>query len=120
MTRAQLVTTADSFSVEGIIDFDSAVDLEVVGSRWLAETAPEHCRLDLCGVSYSNSAGIALVLAWLRTAQRYHRQLRVENIPPSLWAIIRLGGLESLFPAPANAEATAHERRQGTTTENQK
>jgi len=97
VSKASLETTADCLVVRGVLDFDSVVELASSGSRWLSQSAPNPCRLDLGGVSFSNSAGVALVLTWMRTAARAGRRLQVDNIPDSMVAMIRLGGLETVF-----------------------
>jgi phospholipid transport system transporter-binding protein len=55
-------------------------------------------RFDMAGVSRSDSAGVALLIEWLRLARSYGCELFYSNIPSSLDAMIRVGGVESMLP----------------------
>ncbi len=95
---AGLATSGARLTLEGRLDFTSVKSLEARGRAWLeGEDAPQHCLLDLSGVHYSNSAGVALLLAWLRTARKAGKTLTPINMPDSLEAIIRLGGLAGIL-----------------------
>jgi len=96
---AQLAFDADRMRVSGVVDFTTVVELEQQGERWLREQAPSVCRLDLGGVSRSNSAGTALLLSWLRTARVLGKDLSVENVPATLRKIMLLAGLEDVLSA---------------------
>jgi len=96
---AQLAFDADRMRVCGVVDFAAVVELEQQGEKWLREQAPPVCRLDLGGVSRSNSAGTALLLSWLRTARVLGKDLSVENVPATLQKIMLLAGLEDVLSA---------------------
>lgn len=101
---ASLSFSDDCMSVAGVIDFVSVIDLEAKGEHWLRERAPLVCRVDLSAVSDCNSAGTALLLSWLRTANSVGKQLNIEHLPQSLSALMRLGGLDRLLLAqPSDA-----------------
>lgn len=53
--------------------------------------------IDLTGVSRSDSAGLALLLEWLRMAEQQHIQLNFRNLPAQMQAIIQVSGLENLI-----------------------
>jgi len=96
--RAELAVRDDVIAISGVLDFDSVVELEAAGQRWLSDTAPVDCQLDLAGVTYSSSAGIALLLGWLRTAQQAKKHLHIRNMPADMAALVRVGGLDNLLP----------------------
>lgn len=54
--------------------------------------------VDLDGIQRTDSAGLALLMEWMRIAQRQNKTIRFQNIPAQLLAIARLSGLESLLP----------------------
>lgn len=95
--RADLTIRDDVLSIAGVLDFDSVVELEVEGRRWLTGAAPAACRLDLAGVTYSSSVGIALLLGWLRAAQHAHKHLQISNMPADMAALVRVGGLDDIL-----------------------
>lgn len=92
MSNAHLDLSGDTLSIHGELDFDTVVALVEPGEQWL--TRQPEGRIDLAGVRFSNSAGVVLLLAWQRAAQQ---PLRLENVPPSLISMIKLGGLKDIF-----------------------
>ncbi len=54
--------------------------------------------LDLRGVGRTDSAGLALLVEWLRQARRRRQDLRFRNIPAQLLAIAKASGLEDILP----------------------
>lgn len=94
--RAELAIDGAALAISGVLDFDSVVDLDAEGRRWLGEAAPVECQLDLAGVTYSSSAGIALLLGWLRAAQHAQKHLQVVNIPADMAALMSVSGLEDV------------------------
>lgn len=58
--------------------------------------------IDLKGVRRADSAGIALLIEWLRLGRAAGRTVRFTNMPPQLEALIRVSGLEKAF-APHTA-----------------
>ena len=97
MTRAALAIAGNTLSISGVLDFESVLDLDVQGQQWFESAAPAQCELDLAAVSYSSSVGIALVLGWMRAAQRAGRTLALKNIPADMLALARVSGLEPLL-----------------------
>ena len=55
-------------------------------------------RVDLGGVRRSNSAGVALLVEWLREAQQRQQVLLFTNVPAQMRAIIEVVDLETLLP----------------------
>ena len=53
--------------------------------------------IDLSGVTKIDSAGLALLLEWLRWGQAGHLQLRFVALPEKLLAIARLSGVEEML-----------------------
>jgi anti-anti-sigma factor len=96
--HAELTSTADVLSVTGVLGFESVVELEAQGVQWLREQAATACTIDLGAVSYSSSAGLVLLLAWLRAAAQCGKTLRIRNMPVDMAALARVGGLAELLP----------------------
>ena len=53
---------------------------------------------DLSGVQHADSAGVALLVEWLRLAKQKQRQLHFRNIPAQMLAIIEVSDLEQRLP----------------------
>jgi anti-anti-sigma factor len=96
--HAEITATAEVLSVAGVLGFVSVVELEPRGVQWLREQAAAACTVDLGAVSYSSSAGLVLLLAWLRAAAQCGKTLRIRNMPAGMAALARVGGLADLLP----------------------
>jgi phospholipid transport system transporter-binding protein len=67
----------------------------------------ERLRIDLAGVSRADSAGLALLLEWLRAVRLGGGTVEFANIPAQLASLIRLSGLAEPFALPAGGGARA-------------
>jgi phospholipid transport system transporter-binding protein len=54
--------------------------------------------VDLAGVDELDSSALALLLAWMREAQRQNRTLAFANLPEGLVTLARLYGVAELLP----------------------
>ncbi len=99
---ATCATEGDTLRLRGELDFANVVEVKTEGDRWLQGPAPSRCYLDLTDVSRSNSAGIALLLGWLRTARAVNKTLELRNIPAGLWSLMQLSGLDVVLGATVN------------------
>jgi phospholipid transport system transporter-binding protein len=50
--------------------------------------------IDLAEVSNSDSAGLALLIEWLKIAKTGHAQLRFKNVPIQLLTLAKLSGFD--------------------------
>ena len=82
------------FAVEGELDFDSVAGLWDESLRLFQKQSPS--RIDLAGVKRSNSAGVALLVEWLREAKAKKQELCFINIPPQMMSIIEVADLNDL------------------------
>lgn len=57
--------------------------------------------VDLAEVRRIDSAGLALLVEWLRQAQRKGISIHFKNIPSQMWSIVTVYGLEEILPASA-------------------
>ena len=85
-----------SFLLSGALTF------ETVPSVWRTSatvlSAGGDITFDLQGVSHTDSAGLALLIEWLRTARRMGKRMTFKNIPPQMLAIATVSGLEHILP----------------------
>lgn len=54
--------------------------------------------IDLRGVSRSDSAGLALLVEWMRQAREAGKEIRFLNIPRQMLAIARVSSLDRVLP----------------------
>ena len=85
----------DRLSVHGDLSFDSVAEALRRSLDWPEQTDIE---IDLAGVSRSNSAGLALLLEWLKNAQQKGRQIKYHNVPEQLLTIARAYGIDDDLP----------------------
>ncbi|MBK7540340.1 MAG: STAS domain-containing protein [Candidatus Competibacteraceae bacterium] len=96
MATATAECVGDTLRVRGELDFDSVAELwERAETPLLDESIS---RVDLGGVRRSNSAGVALLVEWLREAQQRQQVLLFTNVPAQMRAIIEVVDLETLLP----------------------
>lgn len=55
-------------------------------------------RLDLSGVTRSDSAGLALLIEWLRFGRQHDKPVSYLNMPPQMLAIARASSLDQILP----------------------
>lgn len=86
---------AGRFQLEGEVGFGTVMHL-LNESRALFEHE-ERVRLDFSGVERINSAGLALVIEWLRESRHESRTLEINNPPEELLAMARICDVEDLL-----------------------
>ena len=82
--------------ISGPLTFETA---EEVRAAVRAGIGPERWRggaltFDLAGVGHADSAGLALLVDWKRTAHREGVRIHFRSTPPALRAIARLCGVD--------------------------
>ena len=86
---------ARTYCVQGPMTFDSVSGLWSE-SRGLF-SAGDRLQIDLSEVSHTDSAGLALLVEWLREATRLGGSLSFSNLPAQLLAIAGASNLERLL-----------------------
>jgi phospholipid transport system transporter-binding protein len=89
------------FRVSGVLDATTAKQmLEQSESRFGEEPQIE---VDLGGVGESDSAGLALLIEWLRMARKAGKQIRFANVPAQIEALARISEVDDLIGTPGIA-----------------
>jgi phospholipid transport system transporter-binding protein len=96
MATATAEREGDTLRVQGDLDFDSVAVLWNATGSLFADGPP--ARIDLTGVSRANSAGVALLVAWLGQVQSRRRQVVFVNVPAQMRAIIEVADLDTVLP----------------------
>jgi len=83
------------FALEGDVRKEHVADLWAHGQALWSNLA--QVELDLVAVESCDSAGLALLVDWLRIAKSQGQRLHLKNFTAQMAALARLGELESLF-----------------------
>ncbi len=95
--RASLeATEAGGFALGGELNFDSVVALHSQSARLFGEART--VRLDLSGVTRSDSSGVALLVDWLSRAKARGYGLELVNMPSQMRSIMQVADLEEVLP----------------------
>lgn len=92
--------------VQGELSFDTALTALTQSREWLS--GGDDLVIDLSAVTRSDSAGVALLLEWLRRARTAGCMIRYQNPPAQMRAIIEFSALQDILPIE-NADDTCRE-----------
>ncbi|HHH46244.1 MAG TPA: STAS domain-containing protein [Thiotrichales bacterium] len=86
----------DRYRIQGSLTFDTVTRL-LARSLELFSHA-EALDIDLGAVENADSAGLALLIEWMRYARRRDLPIRFINMPPQMLAIARASSLDHVLP----------------------
>ncbi|MGC3980560.1 MAG: STAS domain-containing protein [Steroidobacteraceae bacterium] len=96
MPAAQLTQQgAGHYSVTGELSFATATQLLQQSHALFAGAAD--IEIDLAGVTHADSAGLSLLIEWLRQAKLHAAQLRYHALPAQLQALANISEVEGLL-----------------------
>ena len=96
VTQSTLTRSADDqFAVRGVLGFDSATEL-LDQSKELFASA-NSINIDLSAVTHADSAGLALLLEWLRYGKQHNKTVRYQNLPAQLRSLAAISEVETLL-----------------------
>jgi phospholipid transport system transporter-binding protein len=94
------------FRVSGTLDAGTVTALlKQSADRFFRDAAP--ILVDLAGVTESDSAGLALLIEWLRMAREKGCAIQFANIPAQINALARISEVEDLLTANGAAAPVA-------------
>ena len=101
MSGFQLVDRGGGqYGLAGELTFATVSDaLEATASLFKDGTI---LQFDLKGIKRADSAGVALLIEWIRRAGRSGGGVSYTHLPESLRAMIRVGGVEELLPVDSS------------------
>lgn len=83
------------FSVIGGMNFQTVNRLLRDASRMFDGCAV--IEIDLAKVDHSDSAGLALLIEWLKNAERANKEIRFTHVSEQLYAIARISELDQVL-----------------------
>lgn len=101
MNKVRIIDRGDGeYAVAGDLTF-AGIDRATLKANSFLQAA-DPIVLDLSEVANTDSAGLALLIEWLKDARKRHKQLRFKNLPTQLQTLVKLSGLDNAGPfAPA-------------------
>lgn len=84
-----------TISISGPVNFGNVTKVLAEG---LAEIEKGAAEVDLSTLDGADSSAISMMLEWQRAAKRRNRTLAFRNANAKLEGLIRLYGLDSIFP----------------------
>jgi phospholipid transport system transporter-binding protein len=97
MSAARLQPQGDGlFRLLGRIDYDSVPSLWATSS--VVFDGQSRIIVELDGVEHSDSAAVALLLAWTRLARQRGHQIEFRGAPDQLLRLVELSDLTALLP----------------------
>jgi phospholipid transport system transporter-binding protein len=106
LSRAKLESLGGGrFRVSGVLDATTVGDLLKQSAERFSNLSG--LEVDLAGVSDSDSAGLALLIEWLRLAKDAQRPIHFANIPGQISALARISEVDDLLAASSTAAAPA-------------
>jgi phospholipid transport system transporter-binding protein len=95
-SNARLESLGDGrFRVAGILDSDTVTELLEQSVRVFA-SAPSVV-VDLSLVTGSDSAGMALLIEWIRMTRAAGRKIHFDNVPQQIMALARISEVDDLL-----------------------
>ncbi|MGR8940259.1 MAG: STAS domain-containing protein [Gammaproteobacteria bacterium] len=93
MSRLNIIDKgAGHYQVEGDLTFATIDKRMVKAMNFLA--AAKEITIDLSQVANTDSAGLALMIEWIKYSRAKRTQLRFSNVPKQLLSLARLSGFD--------------------------
>lgn len=97
--RLEQDASAGCLAVVGELSFATVGELAAQGEGVFPDAI--ELDIDLAGVTRVDSAGLALLVEWVRLGRGAGRTIRLRHPPDQLLAIARASGLDKLLPPTA-------------------
>ena len=101
MNKAVLQAKDDCVAITGDLTFDSVPDLWQDARALLTSTALASQVVDLAAVGRADSAGVALLVAWLGLARQRGHSVQFINPPEQMRVLVQITGLAELLSLDA-------------------
>lgn len=98
MSSRQISVEDGRFLISGHLSFDTVNGVLAESREKIFSVANASLELDLGGVTRADSAGLVLLLEWMRMARRHNIQITFHHLPQQLRDIARAVELEPLLP----------------------
>lgn len=83
------------FKVYGVLNAETATDLLKRSEAAFKDASS--LEIDLANVPEGDSAGLAVLIEWVRRAGQRRQEIHFKNLPPQIAALARISEVESLL-----------------------
>ncbi len=84
------------FRIEGDLTLNTVTDVMAQAEPLFASAA--EIIVDLANVKHSDSAGLAILIEWMRVAAAMNKDIVFQHVPKQMMAIAETTGLDALLP----------------------
>jgi len=95
VTEPRIQQQGDHWVISGDLIFDTVPGLLEQSHALMGKGC--QCQADLAGVDEMDSAGLGLLLEWLRDARTSGGDIHFRNIPENIMSMARVCGLEPIL-----------------------
>jgi len=88
---------SDGWRLDGELTFATVGSLLKPGETLFAD-GPGETVIDLSGVQRADSAGVSLLLEWMRQAHRHGNRVVFRHVPEQMRQIARISNLDGILP----------------------
>ncbi len=92
ISQASITVENNHLMISGELNFSTVTGLWNASLALLPQQNELH--FDFSKVTSSNSAGLALLIEWLKYAKQKNKVINFKNIPPQLLSIAKVSGIE--------------------------
>lgn len=85
-----------SFLLSGMLTFETVPSVLSSSSTLFGGGAD--FTFDLQGITHADSAGLALLIEWMRCVRAQEKHITFKNIPSQMLAIATISGVEHILP----------------------
>ncbi|MGB5261562.1 MAG: STAS domain-containing protein [Gammaproteobacteria bacterium] len=98
MNDTGITVEGDRWVLSGELDFETVPSL--LAHQGVHMKRGSNIHVDLAKVTRVDSAGLALMIEWLRESERKGMAIQFDNVPGQLMSIARISGLEDILFQP--------------------
>lgn len=95
MQNCNIVINKNDLYLEGIINFDNAKRIMLLGCQFIDPLV--EININLKNLKASDSSGLAVISAWCRYANIHKKILSIHEMPKFLFDLSLVSGLEKVF-----------------------
>ena len=85
-----------TFAVEGDMQVEEALSLRAAGEALLASLSSP-VTVDLTLAASVGSAGVSVLMCWMRSAEAMGKTLKIINMPDKMFDVSRVSGLDEIL-----------------------
>lgn len=92
--QADIIQKDDVFCLSGKLNFDTVMFIYEKGIRLFQQAT---VIVDFAGLAESNSAGLALIVEWVKWSRSSNKEIFFKSLPPHLHSIAKVSGITNFI-----------------------